>query len=47
MESTLGKFELTTPRDHLGSFGSQIVGKRQVSISSDIDKKSLVYMALG
>lgn len=47
MESTLGKFELSTPRDRLGSFDPQTVGKRQVSISSDIDKKIIGLYGLG
>ncbi len=47
MESSLGKFELSTPRDRLGSFEPQTVGKRQVSISSDIDKKIIGLYGFG
>jgi putative transposase len=47
MESSLGQFELSTPRDRSGSFTPQTVSKRQVSISSDIDKKIIGLYALG
>lgn len=47
MESSLGSFELQTPRDRNGSFDPQTVGKRQVTISSDIDKKILGLYGLG
>ena len=47
MESSLGKFELSTPRDRLGSFEPQTVNKRQVSISSDIDRKIIGLYGLG
>jgi len=47
MESGLGSFELHTPRDRNSSFEPQIVGKRQVTISSDIDKKILGLYGLG
>jgi putative transposase len=47
MESSLGAFELRTPRDRNGSFDTQNVGKRQFSISSDIDKKTLGLYGLG
>ena len=47
VESSLGSFELQTPRDRNGSFEPQTVGKRQVTISSDIDKKILGLYGLG
>jgi transposase-like protein len=47
IESSLGSFELQTPRDRNGSFDPQTVGKRQVTISSDIDKKILGLYGLG
>lgn len=47
MESSLGSFELQTPRDRNGSFEPQTVSKRQVTISSDIDKKILGLYGLG
>ncbi|WP_026711886.1 IS256 family transposase [Flavobacterium filum] len=45
--SGLGSFELETPRDRNGSFEPQTVPKRQVSISSDIDKKIIGLYGLG
>nr|WP_107038635.1 transposase [Brumimicrobium mesophilum] len=47
MESSLGTFELQTPRDRNGSFEPAAVGKRQVTLSSDIDKKILGLYGLG
>jgi putative transposase len=47
VESNLGKFELRTPRDRNSSFEPQTVGKRQVVISSDIDKKIIGLYGLG
>jgi len=47
IESGLGSFELSTPRDRSGSFDPQTVGKRQVTISSDIDKKIIGLYGLG
>lgn len=47
IKSGLGRFELETPRDRNGSFEPQTVPKRQVSISSDIDKKILGLYGLG
>jgi putative transposase len=32
-------FELLSPRDREGSFEPEIIGKRQVKITSDIDHK--------
>lgn len=47
IKSGLGHFELVTPRDRNGSFEPQTVPKRQVAISSDIDKKILGLYGLG
>ena len=47
VESGLGNFELVTPRDRDSSFEPQTVSKRQVTISSDIDKKILGLYGLG
>lgn len=47
MESSLGSFELQTPRDRNGSFEPRTVEKRQVTLSSDIDKKILGLYGLG
>lgn len=47
MTSDLGSFELETPRDRNGSFEPQTVPKRQVTISSDIDKKIIGLYGLG
>ena len=42
MQSPLGAFELLSPRDRDGSFELEIVAKRQVKITSDIDQKIIV-----
>lgn len=47
VESGMGNFELVTPRDRSGTFDPQTVGKRQVTISSDIDKKIIGLYGLG
>jgi putative transposase len=47
MDSSLGSFELETPRDRNSSFEPRTVGKRQVTLSSDIDKKILGLYGLG
>jgi transposase-like protein len=47
IESSLGAFELQTPRDRNSSFEPQTVGKRQVTLSSDIDKKIIGLYGLG
>lgn len=47
IESGLGNFELVTPRDRNSSFEPQTVAKRQVTISSDIDKRILGLYGLG
>ena len=47
VKSDLGSFELETPRDRNGSFEPQTIPKRQVTISSDIDKKIIGLYGLG
>lgn len=47
MKSELGRFELETPRDRNGTFEPQTIPKRQVTISSDIDKKIIGLYGLG
>lgn len=47
MKSDLGKFQLETPRDRNGTFKPQTVPKRQVVITSDIDKKIIGLYGLG
>lgn len=47
VKSSLGAFDLSTPRDRKGSFEPQIVGKRQVFISDDIAEKVLGLYGLG
>lgn len=47
MESSMGSFELQTPRDRNGSFDPLTVGKRQVTLTSDIDRKILGLYGLG
>lgn len=47
MKSELGRFELETPRDRNGTFEPQTIPKRQVAISSDIDKKIIGLFGLG
>lgn len=47
LRSTLGEFELTTPRDRAGSFQPQIVPKRQRNLPSDIEKQIFALYARG
>ena len=47
LQSSLGSFEICTPRDRTGSFSPKTVEKRQVSISSDIDQKIIGLYGLG
>lgn len=47
VQSTLGSFELETPRDRNSSFEPEIVGKREVKITSDIDQKIIGLYGLG
>jgi transposase-like protein len=47
VQSALGAFELLSPRDRDGSFEPEIVAKRQVKITSDIDQKIIGLYGLG
>jgi putative transposase len=47
LKSTLGAFEISTPRDRNATFEPQTVAKRQRTISEDIDKKILALYGLG
>jgi transposase-like protein len=47
VKSTSGEFELDTPRDRSGSFEPQLVGKRQIIISEEIEDKVLRLYSRG
>ena len=47
VKSNNGEFELETPRDRLGSFEPQLVGKRQIIISDEIEDKVLRMYSRG
>jgi transposase-like protein len=47
IQSPLGNFELLSPRDREGSFEPEIIGKRQVKITSDIDQKIIGLYSSG
>jgi len=47
IQSSLGSFEIFSPRDRNSTFEPQIIEKRQRSISSDIDKQILSLFGLG
>ena len=47
VQSSLGSFEIFSPRDRNSTFEPQIIEKRQRSISSDIDKQILSLFGLG
>jgi putative transposase len=47
VKSSLGAFDLATPRDRNSTFDPQIIGKRQVFISDDIAEKVLGLYGLG
>jgi putative transposase len=47
LQSSLGSFEISTPKDRAGSFTPRTVEKRQVSLSSDIDQKIIALYGLG
>lgn len=47
IQSALGAFELLSPRDRNGSFEPEIIGKRQVKITSDIDQKVIGLYGMG
>ncbi len=47
IKSSLGSFELNTPRDRAGSFEPQLVKKNQTKLTNEIDRKVLSMFALG
>src|SRR5215218_6596238 len=47
IQSSMGSFEIFSPRDRNSTFEPQIIEKRQRSISSDIDKQILSLYGLG
>lgn len=47
VKSDFGTFELETPRDRNGTFEPETLPKRQVTITSDIDKKIIGLYGLG
>lgn len=47
VKSTGGEFDLDTPRDRSGSFDPQLVGKRQIIISDEIEDKVLRMYSRG
>ncbi|MHA7129269.1 IS256 family transposase [Algoriphagus namhaensis] len=47
LQSSLGGFEVLTPRDRNSSFEPEIVGKRQHKISSDIDQQIIALFGRG
>jgi len=47
IQSSLGGFEIFTPRDRNSTFEPQTIGKRQRSLSSDIDKQIVALFGRG
>lgn len=47
VKSSIGQFELETPRDRAGSFEPQLVKKNQTKLTPEIDEKILSMFALG
>jgi putative transposase len=47
MKSTLGEFELNTPRDRAGTFEPQIVKKHQTYLTNELERKIIALFALG
>jgi len=47
VKSSVGEFELETPRDRAGSFEPQTVKKHQTKLSDEIDRKILSMFSLG
>ncbi|MFI5344617.1 MAG: IS256 family transposase [Chlamydiales bacterium] len=47
LKSSLGSFEISSPRDRDGSFEPVVVKKRQTTLSSDIDRKILSLFTHG
>ncbi len=47
VKSAAGEFSLSTPRDRSGSFEPQIVAKRQVVISEELEDKVISLYGMG
>ena len=47
IKSSVGSFELDTPRDRSGSFEPQLVKKNQTKLTDEIDRKILSMFSLG
>jgi len=47
VKSSVGSFELDTPRDRSGSFEPQLVKKNQTALSDEIDQKILSMFSMG
>ena len=47
MRSAYGNFELETPRDRNGEFEPEVVKKRQVTLTDEIDQKITKLFTLG
>ena len=47
VKSSVGEFELETPRDRAGSFEPQLVKKNQTKLSDEIDRKILSMFSMG
>lgn len=47
IRSTLGEFELETPRDRAGTFNPKMIGKRQKNLPSDIERQIFALYARG
>lgn len=47
VKSSVGQFELETPRDRSGTFSPQLVKKHQTKLSDEIDRKILSMFSLG
>ena len=47
LKSSLGEFEIFTPRDREGSFSPQTIAKRQRSLPGDLDEKILALYSRG
>ncbi|QIR16415.1 IS256 family transposase [Shewanella aestuarii] len=47
IKSSVGSFELNTPRDRNGSFEPQLVKKNQTTLSDEIDQKILSMFSMG
>lgn len=47
VKSSVGSFELNTPRDRSGSFEPQLIKKNQTTLSDEIDQKILSMFSMG